>query len=478
MPELSIQNIDQIGRDIRRQEITFSHLLEELIDHVCCDVEWEMQSGLNFSEAYQKVRQKMGSRRLKEIQEETLYAIDTKYRHMKNTMKISGVAGTVLLGLAALFKIQHWPLAGVMLTLGAGTLALVFMPSALSVLWKETHNRKRLFLFISAFLAGMFFIIGTLFKIQHWPAAGILLLMAVLFGLVFFIPALLVSKLQDQENKSKRTVYIVGAIGAICYVAGMFFKIQHWPLAGTLMVLGMIILCFIVFPWYTWITWKEEDHISAKFLYMIIGAIAIILPGALINLSLQQNYEEGFHSHQAQQKALYTYLYKHNNSLMISYHDSLNYPQMEQLHSRTMELLSFISNIESKMISEAEGKPGMPVVISDQIIQTETGAEIQYMNISNPFHPVPVQDFLLPGTSARGELNSMLKDYVDYLSGLIPGESTQEFSSLINSSVYLPDQQPENARISMISGLHSLEVLKNSILTVEFNMLKAVANHK
>src|SRR4030043_1155974 len=199
MPELSIQNIDQIGRDIRRQEITFSPLLEELIDHVCCDVEWEMQSGLNFSEAYQKVRQKMGSRRLKEIQEETLYAIDTKYRHMKNTMKISGVAGTVLLGLAALFKIQHWPLAGVMLTLGAGTLALVFMPSALSVLWKETHNRKRLFLFISAFLAGMFFISRTLFKIQHWPAAGILLLMAVLFGLVFFIPALLVSKLQDQE---------------------------------------------------------------------------------------------------------------------------------------------------------------------------------------------------------------------------------------------------------------------------------------
>ena len=55
MPELSLQHIDQISRDIRRQEITFSHLLEDLIDHVCCDVEYEMQAGLNFAEAYNRV---------------------------------------------------------------------------------------------------------------------------------------------------------------------------------------------------------------------------------------------------------------------------------------------------------------------------------------------------------------------------------------------------------------------------------------
>ena len=84
-------------------------------------VMWRMKCriGLNFADAYQTVKQKMGSRRLKEIQEETLYAVDTKYRFMKNTMKISGVAGTILFGFAALFKIQHWPLAGVLMTLGA-----------------------------------------------------------------------------------------------------------------------------------------------------------------------------------------------------------------------------------------------------------------------------------------------------------------------------------------------------------------------
>src|SRR5674476_606219 len=203
MPELSLQHIDQISRDITRQEITFSHLLEELIDHVCCDVEDEMQSGLNFSEAYQRVKQKMGSRRLKEIQEETLYAVDTKYRYMKNAMKISGVAGTILFGFAAMFKIQHWPGAGIMMTLGALILVFVFLPSALSVLWKETHNRKKLFMFISAFLTGACFIVGTLFKIQHWPGAGYILTLGTLSGLLLFIPSLLVDRLNDQENKTK-----------------------------------------------------------------------------------------------------------------------------------------------------------------------------------------------------------------------------------------------------------------------------------
>jgi len=137
MPELSLQNIERISRDVKRQEIIFSHLADDLIDHICCDVENAMEDGLTFYEAYMKVKQKMNPRRLKEIQEETLYAIDTKYRNMKNTMKISGVAGATLFGLAALFKIQHWPGATEMLTIGLCTEAVIFFFSAFEPLHEE-----------------------------------------------------------------------------------------------------------------------------------------------------------------------------------------------------------------------------------------------------------------------------------------------------------------------------------------------------
>jgi len=477
MHELSLQNIDQISSDIRNQEITFSHLLEDLVDHICCDVESEMQKGLTFSDAYRRVKQKMGPRRIKEIQEETLYAVDTKYRYMKNTMKISGIAGTIMFGFATLFKIQHWPGAGFMMTLGAVILAFVFMPSALGVLWKETHNKNKLFLFISAFFAGMFFILGILFKIQYWTGAGIILSLAALFGIFFFVPALLVSKLQDQENKSKKPVYIFGAAGIICYTAGMLFKIQHWPLAGLLMVLGVIVLCVVVFPWYTWLTWKEESHIHSRFLFMVIGSLAIIVPGTMFNLSLQYSYEDGFYPHQAQQQTMYNYMYRNNNSLLIRYHDSLSYPQMEQLHSGTTKLLNLISSIQVKMVQESEGKPGMPAVSDDQIRQTEAGPEIQYRLLSNPFPPGPVRDFLVPGCSSREELNTALTEYSKFISSLNPGEDIQKYISLLEPSVYLPVEIPESGGISLMSGLHSLELLKNSLLTVESKMLTAIVWH-
>ncbi|MCA1741437.1 MAG: hypothetical protein LC630_02985, partial [Bacteroidales bacterium] len=231
MPELTLQNIEEISRDVGRKEISFSHLRDELTDHICCDVEYEMQKGLSFSEAYSIIRRKLGSRRLREIQEETLYAVDTKYRQMKNTMKISAIAGTLLFGFAALFKIMHWPGAGIMIILGALALALIFMPSALTVLWKETHSGKRLFLYISAFIFGMLFIAGVVFKIQHWPASGLILSLAVASGALLFLPALLAAKLQGQENRSKKIIYILGALGMFSYTAGLLSKIQHWPFA-------------------------------------------------------------------------------------------------------------------------------------------------------------------------------------------------------------------------------------------------------
>jgi len=476
MPELSPENIEQITRDIRNQEITFSHLADDLIDHVCCDVESEMNNGLDFREAYRKIRLKIGHRRLKEIQEETLYAIDTKYRYMKNTMKISGIAGTVLFGFAVLFKLQHWAGAGIMMTLGAFILAFVFMPSSLGVLWKETRSTGKLFLFISAFLAGMFFIIGILFKVQHWPGAGTILILAMLTGVLCLIPALLVNRFRLLEKKSKRLVYIVGATGLIFFMAGISCKIQHWPLAEVLMVSSIILFCIFLFM-YTWITWKEEAFVSSRFLFIIIGSVAMIIPGAMINLNLQYSYEDGFYPNQDQQQAMYSFLYANNNSLMLGNHDTVGYARMEQIHSKTARLLTLISNIQVKMVQESEGEPGIPAISEDQIEQTQSGPVIRYRLLSRPFHPSPVRDFLQPGCITREELNTALAEYKQIILEYTSDEELQKYTSLLEPSTYLPENNPENVTISLMSGLHSLELLKNGILTAEAKILTAVTRY-
>lgn len=471
MPELSLYNIEQISGDIRMQEITFSHLLDDLIDHVCCDVEQEMRKGLDFSEAYRRVKQKMGSRRLKEIQEETLYAVDTKYRQMKNTMKISGIAGTVMFGFASLFKIMHWPGAGILFVAGAFTLAVIFMPSALVVLWKETRSPKRLFLFIMAFLAAFFFITGSLFKVQHWPGAGLLMILAAISSVIFFIPSLLVSTLKDPESKSKKPVYITGAIGLMIYVAGFLFKMQHWPLAALLIMLGLSILFLVAFPWYVITRWSKEDFIRPEFIYMVVGSLAIVIPAALTIMSAQRNYDRGYFTHLDQEKALSGYLYEKNDNFIAGFKDSANYETLQQIHSKTNELIAVVNSIESEMVGLSEGTPDNPVENPKQISILRTGQAIDYVKLSNPFHPLPVKEFLMPGTEVRTKLEKAISDYKNYLSGIVP----EGFTSGINLQAILPSVIEDGRDISMMTGLHSLALLRNSVCTSENAALKQVA---
>jgi NADH:ubiquinone oxidoreductase subunit 3 (subunit A) len=476
MPELSFQNIEDIALDIRRQEITFSHLADELIDHLCCDVENEMQNGFGFAEAYSRVKQRMGPRRIKEIQEETLYAVDSKYRKMKNTMKISGIAGTIMFGFATLFKIQHWPLAGVLMLLGAITLALIFMPSATVVLWKETHNRKRLFMFISGFVTGMLFIFGTLFKIQHWPVAGFILSLSVLTAILFFIPSLLLNRLADPDNKNKRMVYILGAVGTILYIAGTLFKIQHWPMAALFMVLSLIILFMVVLPWYTWLTWKDERHVSASFIFIIIGSLLIIVPGALINLNLRNMYNDGYYPHILKEERLYDVSMGMNKSLLAQYHDSLCYGDMELLHSKTIEALAFLENVETKMVVISEGKPLDTSVSNQSEPKSEKGFEIRNYLLGSPFSKVPSKDLLMPGCPAREELNNVLERYMDYAASLTPDKDSSKFKGLLDPSVYLPGSASPQQELTLMSALHTMDILKNNVVAVESHMLTCIVN--
>ncbi len=467
MPDLRVSDIDLIKQDVMSNEICFSHLADELIDHLCCDAENEMAGGLSFRDAWLKVKGSMGNRRLREIQEETLYAVDTKYRNMKNTMKISAIAGTIMLGFAALFKIMHWPGAGIMLTLGSLLLAFVFMPSALTVLWKETHSGKKLFLYISAFITAMLFIAGVTAKVQHWPMAGLILALASLSGVLAFVPALLYTKLKDQESRPKKMVYILGATGLICTIIGLLCKIQHWPLASIFLTTGSVIIFFVVFPWYTRLTWREERNVSARFIFMVAGLVVLMLPVLMLNLSLQRSFEAGYYKHHEEQQALFDYRFKTNQSLISQCTDSTVLPVLRELNDRTSELLAAINNTEARLIAEAEGKPGTPAVLTGQITETVTGPVVQFKALKHPLHTVPFSRFLTDDSGLRNELAAAMKKYSDYLSGQLPADRFEMYGKLVEPSVYLPEINPETDRVSLLTGLHMLQLMKNGILTAE-----------
>ncbi|MCK7540412.1 MAG: hypothetical protein MZV63_60720 [Marinilabiliales bacterium] len=86
----------------------------------------------------------------------------------------------------------------------------------------------------------------------------------------------------------KKLVYILGALGLFLYTAGLFFKIQHWPLATISLSSGLALIYFVVFPWYTRLKWKDDSHVSAAFIYMVVGSLLIVVPSLLVSLNVQR----------------------------------------------------------------------------------------------------------------------------------------------------------------------------------------------
>jgi hypothetical protein len=478
MPELNLHHIDQITHDVRMEEIGFSHLFHDLVDHICCDIEYEMQQGVPFDEAYKRVRAKIGFRGLKKIQEDTLYAVDNKYRNMKNLMKISGVAGTVMLGFAAIFKISHWPMAGLLITFGAFVLSFLFLPSALVVLWKETKNQKKLILFISAFIAGVLFITGMLFKIQHWPGANIVILAGLLTGAILFVPSLLIQLFGDPEKKHKRFLYVIGALSILIYATGFWFRLLHLPLASTFLMAGAFVLFYIAFPWFSAIQWKNDTNVNARFIFMVIAPLLFVLPGALVNLSLERTYENGFFIRIKKQEALIKLQEERNDRFLNQYHDSVSYSNMAGINSATDELVGIINLVEQNMAAVAEENKNEP----DQSILELKGSNTYDPSTdrfpSAPFSIRPVSLMLLPGCKARDILEKGIDTYIQKLIGQLGTGWIKDYYPLLNASEYLPGNNAKGNELALLPYLNSLSLLKSGILLTESAALKQIADKK
>lgn len=210
MYKVTDEQIDFILDNIKANGVTIEDLQYNLLDHICCIVENEMAEDEDFYKFYGTIMPRFFKNELKEIEQETNNLLTFKnYYAMKNTLKISGIISSILTIFGAVFKVMHWPGAGMLIVLGGLSFSLIFLPLMIVLKFKDEESKISKWVFSFGFLLAMGAATGTIFKIMHWPYANFLMLWSVTLFVFAYVPLYYITQIRQAESKFNTTINAV-----------------------------------------------------------------------------------------------------------------------------------------------------------------------------------------------------------------------------------------------------------------------------
>jgi hypothetical protein len=135
---------------------------------------------------------------------------------MKKLIYLSGIVSANLLLVGSLFKVFHWPGANLLLGLSILIFCFGFLPFALRSSYLNKPQTSSKWIYIVAFIVFAFCLMGALFKVLHWPGAGLLLLISVPLPFVLFLPVYLY---QTRKAKNQSMVNNLGVFFGLTFLA-------------------------------------------------------------------------------------------------------------------------------------------------------------------------------------------------------------------------------------------------------------------
>ncbi len=216
MYQLSDEQVDYILNDISARGIKMEDLQDNLLDHVCCIIEQNLEDGGAFEAFYQSTIARFYKKDLAEIEEETQLLLTFKnYYAMRKVMIRAGVVSVCAFALGSLFKIMYWPGASVLFTLAIGIFSFIFMPLLFLLKRREASNTQERLLLASGVLAGIGYAVSTLFHVQHWPGARIMWFVTLILAFFVAIPLYFFGGIRKPGQRTNTIVISVVMVGVL-----------------------------------------------------------------------------------------------------------------------------------------------------------------------------------------------------------------------------------------------------------------------
>jgi len=181
---------------------------------------------------------------------------------MLRNISYSIVVAILLIGL--FFKFMHWPGAGAMLIASMVGIVIALLEHIISNIKSKDLIRNIIYP-----LLGIFYVLGILFKVMHWPGAGNMIIVSIV--------GISIALAQFAFSIRKSIYAILPLLGSIFWLF-ILFRILHWPeppyiLYGSYFAFSILVPVFMFSKWYK----LKNSNISLSNHFLLLGALSIML---------------------------------------------------------------------------------------------------------------------------------------------------------------------------------------------------------
>lgn len=218
MAELQEDEVMRVAAAIRERGIFMPGLSENVLDHCCCMIEEEWQPGEQFEAVLARTLERFGESGFREIQDETTFLLTYKNREtMKKVMHVTGLVAVFALSAGSLFKVQHWPGANMLILSGFALLGLFFIPLWFIFRFRESTGTQQKGMQVLSLVTALLLIVPGVFKLLHWPYGNILLVIGFCVFFLVFLPLYFVMGYRNpltRQNTISQSI-MLGCCGAV-----------------------------------------------------------------------------------------------------------------------------------------------------------------------------------------------------------------------------------------------------------------------
>ena len=159
-------------------------------------------------------------------------------------------APVFVLSMFSMFFVESMPEAvGIILMLSSYILVCV---SFSLIYYHSTTLKRKNAIKIIVIISSSIFVLGWLFKFQHWAGAAILIIVSSFLFSLGALPLIMKSRYEKRKALiSEKTLIlsIADMISISLILNGLLFKVQHWPGALYLIQAGAVMLAITFIFW-------------------------------------------------------------------------------------------------------------------------------------------------------------------------------------------------------------------------------------